>query len=116
MFGVARAMVIRGATDCRIDANHGRNLLHDAGDREGAQTPNTDCDAQAEAVFTPIDGVLYSRLELSSLVHVDSALMRERPEPEDAVIAAHAALIDTTERQLVFQVMGEKPVDRHAAR
>ncbi len=53
---------------------------------------------------------------LSTLLYVDCALMRERLEPEDAVIAAHAALIDTTERQLAFQVMREESVDRHAAR
>ena len=49
-------------------------------------------------------------------LHVDRALVRERLEPEDAVIAAHAALVDATERQLVFQVVGEESVDRHAAR
>lgn len=53
---------------------------------------------------------------LSTLLYVDCALMRERFEPKYAVIAAHAALIDTAERQLVFQVMGEKSVDRHSAR
>ena len=53
---------------------------------------------------------------LSTLLYVDCALMRERLEPEDAVIAAHAALIDTTERQLAFQVMREESVDRHTAR
>jgi hypothetical protein len=42
--------------------------------------------------------------------------MRERPEAEDAVITAHSALIDATEWQLAFQVMGEKSVDRHTAR
>lgn len=57
-----------------------------------------------------------SRGDLSCLLDVDRALMRERLEPEHAVIAAHAALIDPAERQLVFQVMREEPVDRHAAR
>ena len=59
---------------------------------------------------------LPARLRLSILLYVDGALMRERPEPKDPVVAAHAALIDATERQLVLQVMREEPVDRHAAR
>lgn len=53
---------------------------------------------------------------LSILLYVDCALMRERFEPKEPVIAAHATLIDATERQLAFQVMGEKSVDGHAAR
>ena len=52
---------------------------------------------------------------LSILLNIDRALMRERPEPKDAVIAAHAALIDAAERQLVLQVMREESVDRHTA-
>ena len=59
---------------------------------------------------------LPARLRLSILLYVDGALVRERPEPKDPVIAAHAALIDATERQLVLQVMREEPVDRHTAR
>ena len=57
-----------------------------------------------------------ARFRLSILLYVDCALMRERLEPKDPVIAAHAALIDAAERQLVFQVMREEPVDRHATR
>ena len=61
-------------------------------------------------------GKPYSVVRLSSLLYVDGALVGERPESEDPVIAAHAALIDAAERQPVFQVMGEKRVDGHAAR
>lgn len=43
---------------------------------------------------------------LSTPLYVDCALIRERFESKDAMIAAHTAVIDTTERQLVFQVMG----------
>ena len=39
---------------------------------------------------------------LSTLLYVNCAFMRERFEPEDAVIAAHPALIDAAERQLVL--------------
>ena len=58
------------------------------------------------------------RLEsrLSGLLHVDSSLVRERFEPEDPMIAAHAALIDATEGQLVLQVVREESVYRYAAR
>jgi len=53
---------------------------------------------------------------LTIVLDVDRAFMRERLEPKDPVITAHAALIDAAERQLVFQVMREEPVDRHTAR
>ena len=41
--------------------------------------------------------------------------MREGPEPEDAVVAAHPALIDAAEWQPVLEIMREEPVDRHTA-
>ena len=50
-----------------------------------------------------------------TLLHVDRALVRERLEPEDTVIAAHAALIDAAERQPAFQVVREESIDGHAA-
>ena len=53
---------------------------------------------------------------LSVLLYVDCALVRERFEPEDPMIAAHAALIDATERQLVLQIVREKSVYCYAAR
>jgi energy-coupling factor transporter ATP-binding protein EcfA2 len=49
-------------------------------------------------------------------LHVDGALVRERLEPEHAMVAAHAALVDATEGQLVLQVVREEAVDRHATR
>jgi hypothetical protein len=65
---------------------------------------------------TPGVGGLPARLGRTILLYVDGALVRERPEPEDPVVAAHAALIDAAERQLVLEVMREEPVDRHATR
>ena len=53
---------------------------------------------------------------LSIPLDINCALVGERFEPKEPVIAAHAALIDAAKRQPVFQVMGEKSVDRHATR
>jgi hypothetical protein len=55
-------------------------------------------------------------LRLSCFLQVNSAFMRERSESKDPVVATHAALIDAAEGQPVFKIMGEEPVDRHAAR
>ena len=59
-----------------------------------------------------------TRLEsrLSVLLYVDCALVRERFEPEDPMITAHAALIDATEWQLVLQIVREDSVYCYAAR
>jgi hypothetical protein len=57
-----------------------------------------------------------NKLGLSILLDVNCALVRERFEPKEPVVATHAALVYAAKRQLVFQVMREEPVDRHAAR
>lgn len=52
---------------------------------------------------------------LPGALHIDRALMGESLEPEHAVVTPRAALVDAAEGQVIFQVMREEPVDRHAA-
>ena len=44
---------------------------------------------------------------LSALMHIYSAFVGESLEPEMAVIAAHDALVNAAERQIILQITGE---------